>query len=153
MLSQDLDGSGTGNDVTLGFDYNLASQIVTRSLSNEAYEFPITNSVKSYTANGRNQYTQVGGTTHTWDANGNLTSDSATTFSYDTENRLVSASGQDRHARVRPVAQAREETLARGGSETRSLVSVRQNQAAARKSPICASSARLNAARAVQRSI
>ena len=47
--------------------------------------------------NGRNQYTQVGGTTHGWDANGNLTSDGSsptgTTFGYDTENRLVSASG------------------------------------------------------------
>jgi RHS repeat-associated protein len=30
---------------------------------------------------------------HTWDANGNLTSDGLTAFGYDTENRLVSASG------------------------------------------------------------
>jgi RHS repeat-associated protein len=67
--------------------------MVTRSLSNEAYEYPITNSVQSYAVNGRNQYTQVGGTTHTWDANGNLTSDGLTAFGYDTENRLVSASG------------------------------------------------------------
>jgi RHS repeat-associated protein len=93
VLSHDLDGSGTGSDVVLGFAYNPASQMVTRSLSNEAYEFPLTNSVKSYAVNGRNQYTQVGGTTHTWDANGNLTSDGTTTFGYDTENRLVSASG------------------------------------------------------------
>jgi len=47
----------------------------------------------AYVTNGRNQYTQVGGTTHTWDANGNLTGDGATTFGYDTENRLTSASG------------------------------------------------------------
>jgi RHS repeat-associated protein len=44
-------------------------------------------------SNGRNQYTQVGGTNFTWDANGNLTDDGPTTFVYDTENRLVSASG------------------------------------------------------------
>jgi hypothetical protein len=92
-LSHDLDGSGTGSDVAMGFAWNPASQMVTRSLSNEAYEYPITNSVQSYAVNGRNQYTQVGGTSRTWDANGNLTSDGLTAFGYDTENRLVSASG------------------------------------------------------------
>lgn len=76
----------------MSFAYNPASQIVTRTLTNDAYEFPLSNAVRSYAVNGRNQYTQVGGTTHTWDANGNLTSDGATTFGYDTENRLVSAS-------------------------------------------------------------
>ena len=84
---------GTANDAGFGFAYNPASQIITRVQTNNAYEFPLTNSVKSYVVNGRNQYTQVGGTTHSWDANGNLTGDGATTFGYDTENRLVSASG------------------------------------------------------------
>ncbi len=93
LLTHDLDGTGTGSDVAMDFDYNPASQIVTRTLTNEAYEFPLTSSVKSYSVNGRNQYTQVGGTTHSWDANGNLTSDGLTAFGYDTENRLVSASG------------------------------------------------------------
>jgi hypothetical protein len=40
-------------------------------ISNESYEFRFSPSVKSYVVNGRSQYTQVGGTTHTWDANGN----------------------------------------------------------------------------------
>ena len=92
-LSHDLDGAGSTNDATFGFAYNPASQIVSRSLSNNAYEYPVTSSTRSYAVNGRNQYTQVGGVSHTWDANGNLTSDGATTFGYDTENRLVSASG------------------------------------------------------------
>ena len=92
-LSHDLDGSGSTNDATLGFSYNPASQIVSRTLTNNAYEYPLTSSTKSYAVNGRNQYTQVGGTTHTWDTNGNLTGDGLTTFGYDTENRLVSASG------------------------------------------------------------
>ena len=84
---------GTANDAGFGFAYNPASQIITRVQTNNTYEFPLTNSVKSYAVNGRNQYTQVGGTTHSWDANGNLTGDGATTFGYDTENRLTSASG------------------------------------------------------------
>jgi RHS repeat-associated protein len=93
VLTHDLDGAGSGNDAGFGFAYNPASQIVTRTLTNNAYEYPVASSTKSYAVNGRNQYTQVGGTTHTWDANGNLTGDGATTFGYDTENRLVSASG------------------------------------------------------------
>ena len=39
-LSHDLDGAGSANDATLGFSYNPASQIVMRSLSNNAYEYP-----------------------------------------------------------------------------------------------------------------
>jgi RHS repeat-associated protein len=92
-LSHNLDGAGTANDVALGFGYNPASQIVQRSQSNNAYEYPVTSSSRTYAVNGLNQYTQVGGTSHAWDANGNLTSDGLTTFGYDTENRLVSASG------------------------------------------------------------
>ena len=95
-LTHDMDGSATGNDVTTSFAYNPASQIVTRSLTNNAYEFPVTSSNRSYAVNGLNQYTQVTGdspATLSWDANGNLTSDGATTFYYDTENRLTSAGG------------------------------------------------------------
>ncbi|MGD9599156.1 MAG: hypothetical protein AB7G76_06125 [Steroidobacteraceae bacterium] len=80
LLTQDLDGAGTGHDTGFGFAFNPASQITTRVLANDAYEFALTNAVKSYTVNGRNQYTQVGGAAHAWDANGNLTSDGATSF-------------------------------------------------------------------------
>ena len=48
---------------------------------------------RDYSVNGLNQYTSVAGTTHTYDLNGNLTSDGATSFVYDAENRLVSANG------------------------------------------------------------
>lgn len=95
-LTHDMDGSATGNDATTSFTYNPASQIATRSLTNNAYEFQVPNSVRSYAVNGLNQYTQVTGdspATLSWDANGNLTSDGATTFYYDTENRLTSAGG------------------------------------------------------------
>jgi RHS repeat-associated protein len=92
-LSHNLDGGTTTNDVALGFAFNPASQITTRTISNAAYEAPFAAGVKSYTSNGLNQYSQVGGTAYAWDANGNLTDDGPTTFAYDTENRLVSASG------------------------------------------------------------
>ncbi len=95
-LVHDLDGSGTSKDLTMNFAYSPASQIVTRSLSNSTYEFPVESSLRSYAVNGLNQYTQITGdapATLSWDANGNLTSDGVTTFYYDTENRLTSAGG------------------------------------------------------------
>jgi hypothetical protein len=93
LLSHDLEGAGSAHDTSFGFSYNPASQITTRSLSNTAYEFLVSDSTQSYAVNGHNQYTQVGGTAFAWYANGNLTSDGATIFGYDSENRLVSASG------------------------------------------------------------
>ena len=49
-----------------------------------------------YLANNMNQYTQVGGTTYTYDHDGNLKTkiedDVMTTYSYDVENRLVAVS-------------------------------------------------------------
>ncbi|HEX8307638.1 MAG TPA: hypothetical protein VF645_04390, partial [Allosphingosinicella sp.] len=96
-IAHDL--AGTAYDLTLGFTYNAAGQIATRSKSNDAYAWADPNSyVRSYAANGLNQYS---GTTSTgappaayaYDSNGNLASDGSTSFVYDVENRLVSASG------------------------------------------------------------
>lgn len=90
-LTDDL--AGTAQDVTLGLSYNPASQITTRTRSNDAYRFTgYVNVDRSYAANGLNQYTTVSGKTFGYDANGNLTSDGTTSFAYDSENRLVSTS-------------------------------------------------------------
>ncbi len=43
----------------------------------------------AYTPNALNQYTAVGGTTQTYDANGNLTADGSATYTFDAENRLT----------------------------------------------------------------
>ena len=45
----------------------------------------------TYSANNLNQYTAVGTDTPTYDANGNLTGQNGWTYSYDAQNRLVSA--------------------------------------------------------------
>lgn len=93
LASMTDDLAGTAQDVTLGFSYNPASQITTRTRSNDAYRFTgYVNVDRSYAANGLNQYTTVGGKTFGYDANGNLTSDGTTSFGYDSENRLVSTS-------------------------------------------------------------
>ncbi len=53
----------------------------------------------AYTTNDLNQYTQVGGVTYAFDADGNLVSQTAggvtTTYTYDVENRLVGVSRPD----------------------------------------------------------
>ena len=88
------DLAATTSDAGFNFTYNPASQIATRVLSNDVYAFTgLTPASKAYAVNGLNQYTAVAGTTHTYDPNGSLTSDGATTYAYDAENRLTGATG------------------------------------------------------------
>jgi RHS repeat-associated protein len=83
-----------GPDVTTTLSYNPANQITIRARNNDDYAFTeYTNGSISYAPNGLNQYASVAGNAFTYDPNGNLTSDSLTTYTYDVENRLVSASG------------------------------------------------------------
>ena len=84
-------GVGAG---TWSFGYNPASGLSSETRSNDAYAWGGHYALnRNYTTNGLNQYSAAGSATFQYDANGNLTSDSATTFVYDIENRLVSASG------------------------------------------------------------
>jgi RHS repeat-associated protein len=83
---------GTAGYVASTFAYNPASQIVTKTRSNDAYAFTGYVSVsRPYTVNGLNQYTVAGGASFTYDGNGNLTGDGTNTYAYDAENRMVSA--------------------------------------------------------------
>ena len=59
----------------------------------EAYERTVPALNESYSRNGLNQYTSVAGATYTHDARGNLTSDGSRGFTYDYENRLLTAAG------------------------------------------------------------
>ncbi|HYJ83641.1 MAG TPA: RHS repeat-associated core domain-containing protein, partial [Allosphingosinicella sp.] len=96
-LSHDL--LGLDRDHVLGFSYNPALQIVSRSASNDAYAWGgAYNVARSYGVNGLNQYTGttsngVQGPAFHYDLNGNLKNDGSTAFLYDVENRLVDASG------------------------------------------------------------
>jgi RHS repeat-associated protein len=91
QLAQDL--SGTVNDQTLGFSFTAASQISQRTASNDNFNWITPAASRSYTANGLNQYTNVGGSAFNYDARGNLISDGSRNFAYDYENRLTSVSG------------------------------------------------------------
>jgi RHS repeat-associated protein len=90
LTQQVLDLAGTAYDLTLGFTYNPAGQIVTNTRSNDTYAWNGHYNVnRGYTANGRNQYSAVASLTPTYDAKGNLTSDGNVTTGYDSENRMT----------------------------------------------------------------
>jgi RHS repeat-associated protein len=86
---------GTAQDLTAGFGYNPASQIVSHSRSNEAYTFTRAAGATASSVNGLNQVTTHGAGSVTHDARGNVTSEGGRTFSYSSENLLtgVTASG------------------------------------------------------------
>jgi len=92
-------GLGVGNTRS-DFLYNPASQLTRETRTNDDYAWRGSVGVsRDYgTANGLNQYAGTlsdgePSATFAYDLNGNLTSDGQTTFAYDAENRLVSATG------------------------------------------------------------
>jgi RHS repeat-associated protein len=89
------DFAGTAKDVTLAYTgYNPAGQITQKIRDNDLYAFSnYATASQTYVANGLNQYSSVAGTALGYEANGNLVSNGGTSFAYDVENRLVTASG------------------------------------------------------------
>lgn len=89
-LAQNL--ASTGSDQTLGFTFNPASQIITRTASNDNYAFREQyNADRAYTANGLNQYTVAGSATPSYDARGNTTGLGQGSFGYSSEDMMTSA--------------------------------------------------------------
>jgi hypothetical protein len=90
------DPAGTTNDLTLGFSYNPASQIISNTRSNDSYAWTGHGSgTTSSPANGLNQLSSLGGTALTHDAKGNVTTDPHTgyTLGYSSENLLTIVNG------------------------------------------------------------
>ena len=95
LTGLDLQPIPSGHGVSWGLAYNPAGQIrqIART-GNDAYAYTGAYDVsRVHTVNRLNQYRSAGPATFAHDANGNLISDGSTTFLYDVENRLVSASG------------------------------------------------------------
>jgi RHS repeat-associated protein len=92
-LSHDM--AGTARDVTFSYGYNPASQIASRTVSNDVYAAAITNANQSDSHNGLNQISTTAGTPVSHDAKGNMTSDPTVsmTYGYSSENLLTSANG------------------------------------------------------------
>ncbi|HEX8240151.1 MAG TPA: RHS repeat-associated core domain-containing protein [Allosphingosinicella sp.] len=93
LTSVGRDLSGTSADFTATFEYSPAGQMASRSRSNDAYAYGgYLNVGRSYAVNGLNQYSSAGPATFGYDGNGNLVSDGTISFTYDVENRLLTAS-------------------------------------------------------------
>jgi RHS repeat-associated protein len=83
-------------DVNQRYTNNRANQAMDKEVDNQLYVWdaqPSGGTDTDYSPDGLNRYVLVEGSTFTYDDNGNLTSDGTTTYTYDVENRLVSASG------------------------------------------------------------
>ncbi len=91
LSSVATDVTGTTHDSTTNMTYNPASQIASSTRTNDTYAWGgQVNANLNYTPDGLNRYS---GGSFTYDANGNLITDSANTFVYDVENRLVTRGG------------------------------------------------------------
>jgi len=91
LSSMSHDFTGTTHDLTLGFSYNPASQIVSATRSNDLYAWNgHGNGTTSSTADGKNRLSSHAGATPTYDARGNLTFDGTYSYTYSSENLLTS---------------------------------------------------------------
>lgn len=79
--------------VSYGFSYNEAGQVIQRTLDNDSYTYLSAPESKTYTPDGLNRYASVAGMSFGYDLRGNLTSDGSRSFTYDYENRLLTAAG------------------------------------------------------------
>ena len=85
MLTHDL--AGGAHDVHATYSYNPASQINSRTTSNDAYVWTgLVNVDRPYSVNGLNQLTSSGNVLLGYDARGNLTSSGSASYSYGPEN-------------------------------------------------------------------
>ena len=93
LTSLALTGSSFPNTVTLG-SYNPAGEIGSRSQSNDYFSFNQSVSANpSFVSNSLNQYTAIGGVAQGYDGRGNLSVSGSSTYSYNSRNELVTATG------------------------------------------------------------
>ncbi|WP_428153828.1 RHS repeat domain-containing protein [Brevundimonas sp.] len=91
-LSHNL--AGTSNDLTLGFTYNPAGQILTRTMSNPAYTYTPGTGNTAYANNGKNHVTSVNGAGVSYDGRQNITSvPGVGSYGYNQVSQLTSANG------------------------------------------------------------
>jgi RHS repeat-associated protein len=89
----DLAEAFTGSSVTFSYGFNNVHQETSRSVSDTNYLWhPSAGDTTAYAAtNSVNEYTTVGGASYDYDGNANLTSDGTWSYTFDTENHLLTA--------------------------------------------------------------
>ena len=87
-----LEQQFVGGTVTFSYGYNKVHQRTSLNVSDSRFMFrPSASSTTAYVPNTVDEYASVGGVSFTYDSSGNLTNDGTDRFTYDTENRLLSA--------------------------------------------------------------
>jgi len=89
-MTHDLPGSS--QDISWGYSYNPAGQIVSRSVSNNAYVYTPASTAIAYVNNLLNRLTSINGSAVGYDGRGNITSAPGATYGYNAENQMTSAS-------------------------------------------------------------
>jgi YD repeat-containing protein len=84
---------GTSNDNTYTFAYTNAHQVASdaASVAGWKWQSSVTGTVPYGAANNLNQYPSVNGQTISYDTRGNMTGDGVFTYTYDAENRMLTA--------------------------------------------------------------
>lgn len=114
--------AGAAQDNTWNYVRNQAQEIASHTWSNDSYQWTgYKNGTQSYTSNGLDQYSAVGGTSLAYDGNGNLSSDGVSTFGYDSENRLRSVANANLSATLAYDALGRLRQSAVGANTTNLL--------------------------------
>jgi RHS repeat-associated protein len=91
-IAHDL--AGTSYDVAIDLTYNPAGQIVTRTLSNDAYAYTAMGSGSlSYGTNGLNQVSSAGTTSISADLRGNTLTDGTNSYTFSSEDRMITLTG------------------------------------------------------------
>jgi RHS repeat-associated protein len=91
-----LDLAGSASDQSIGFTYNPANQIVSRTAQNDAYAWTgAVNTDRAYATNGLNQYASAGNVSFGYDARGNLNNSGGQSYTYTSDNKLANAPGSN----------------------------------------------------------
>ncbi|HEY2033152.1 MAG TPA: RHS repeat domain-containing protein [Rhizomicrobium sp.] len=92
LLTLNHDMSGTANDAHFTYTYTNAHQLLSEASSLAPWLWqPAANASTSYAANNLNQYSTVASVPFAYDLKGNLTNDGVFSYSYDAENRMLTA--------------------------------------------------------------
>ena len=84
--------NASGSNVSYGFGWTGASQLASRTLSNAGYRWPSSQAgAQAKTYDGLNRDQAVAALSGGYDTRGNLTNDGTRAFTYDVENRLLTA--------------------------------------------------------------
>ncbi len=90
-LTQDV--AGTINDQTWTFSYSPASQINSRSATNDSYKWAPAAGTAASAYDGLNRDAAIAALTGGYDDRGNVKNDGARAYTYDVENRLLTVTG------------------------------------------------------------